>query len=148
MASAAFLRMCPEARARTAIPTTTSTDPAMMAVQSGRANQRYAAAKAKPSGTRERVATRAQLGIATPQQMARRGNDFFCRDLKQAGFGCAMMRERRLAFRMAQRDGPGPKRPGAGRIRRTVKSDNGYAQCRGQMQRAGIAPDKDAGAAR
>src|SRR5512142_1711144 len=97
--------MCPEASARTRIPTAAMAKPADSDSHVGRANQKYAAAKTKPSGTRERVAIRDQLGMACSQQVTRRGDDFFRRDLHQAGFRFSMMGKSGFAFRMAQRDG-------------------------------------------
>src|SRR6266571_9260936 len=131
--------MCPEARARTRIPTAAMAKPANSDGHVGWANQRYAAANTKPSGTRERVATRDQLGMACSQQVAGRGDDFFRRDLHQSGFRFPMMGESSFALRMAQRDGLGAKRPGASRIGWAVETNHGNVQRRRKMQRAGIA---------
>src|SRR5438270_13880484 len=100
MASSAFFRMCPEARARTRTPTAAIANPAPKEIQVGRANQKYAAAKIKPRGTRDRVAIRDQLGMAASQQVASGGDNFFGRNLQQSGFSFSMVREGRLALRM------------------------------------------------
>src|SRR3954452_21306254 len=102
MASSAFLRMCPEARARTRTPTAAIANPAPKEVHVGRANQKYAAAKIKPRGTRDRVAIRDQLGMAASQQVASGRNNFVSGNLQQTGFSFSMMRKRGLALRMPQ----------------------------------------------
>src|SRR5579859_1480711 len=140
--------MCPEASARTRIPTAAMAKPPNSDGHVGRANQRYAAANTKPRGTRERVATRDQLGMARSQQMAGRGDDFFRRDLHQAGFRFSMMGKSSFALRMAQRDGCGAERPGARRIGWAVETHHRNVQRRRKMQRAGITADEDAGPAR
>src|SRR6185369_4598360 len=108
--------MCPEARARMTIPVSVMTRPKKSEVQSGVANQKYAAAKTKPSGTRERVAIRAQLGITASQQVAGRGDHFFRRDLEQPGLSFTMMRKGGFTLRMAQRNRPCAKWPSPRRI--------------------------------
>src|SRR4051812_18737255 len=102
--------MCPEARARMRTPRAATAKPAPREIHVGRANQKYAAAKRKPKGTRDRVATRDQLGIAASQQMAGGGDHFFCGNLQQSGFNFSMVRKRGLAFRMPQRNHLGAKR--------------------------------------
>src|SRR5579859_1525199 len=140
--------MCPEASARTRIPTAAMAKPPNSDGHVGRANQRYAAANTKPRGTRERVATRDQLGMARSQQMAGRGDDFFRRDLHQAGFRFSMMGKSSFALRMAQRDGFGGEGPGARRIGGAVETHNRNVQGCREMQGAGITTDEDTGTAR
>src|SRR5690242_5481450 len=116
--------MCPEASARTRIPTAAIAKPPDKDAHVGRANQRYAAANTKPRGTRERVATRDQLGMGCSQQVARRRDDLFRRDLHQAGFRLSMMGKCSFAFRMAQRDDLGAERPGSRWIGWTVETNH------------------------
>src|SRR5438270_2923582 len=108
--------MCPEARARTRTPTAATANPAPSEIHVGRANQKYAAAKIKPRGTRDRVAIRDQLGMAASQQVASGGNHFVSRNLQQSGFSFSMMRKRGLAFRMPQCNHPDAIRAGSPRI--------------------------------
>src|SRR5438128_863350 len=140
--------MCPEARARTSIPTAAMAKPPTSEGHVGWANQRYAAANTKPSGTRERVATRDQLGMACSQQVAGRGDDFFCRDLHQSGFRFPMMGKSSFTLRMAQRDRLRAERPGARRISWAIETHNRNVQRRRKVQGTGITADKDAGTAR
>src|ERR1700739_4942587 len=102
--------MCPEASARMRTPRAATAKPVPREIHVGRANQKYVAAKRKPRGTRDRVATRDQLGIAASQQVAGGGNPLSCGNLQQSGFNCSMVRKRGLAFRMPQRNYPGAKR--------------------------------------
>src|SRR5207302_5147473 len=107
--------MCPEARARTRTPTAATVKPAPSEIHVGQANQKYAAAKIKPRGTRERVAIRDQLGMAASQQVASGRNHFVSRNLQQPGFSFSMMRECGLAFRMPQCNHARAVRPGPSR---------------------------------
>src|SRR5258708_4528866 len=136
--------MWPEARARKMTSTVSTANPDPSEVHVGRANQKYPAAKTNPRGTRDRVATRDQLGIAASQQVASRGNDLFRRNLQQAGFGFTVMRKRGLAFRMPQRNRLCAERPSAGGIGRSKQTDNRNFQRRRQMKRSGISADNDA----
>src|SRR6185503_4072454 len=113
--------MCPEARARTRTPTAATAKPAPREIHVGRANQKYAAAKIKPRGTRDRVAIRDQLGMAASQQVASGGNHFVGGNLQQPGFNFSMVRKCSLAFRMPKRNHPGAERAGAPGIGRTVQ---------------------------
>src|SRR5258708_28672521 len=147
MVSSVFLRMCPEAAPRRASPAATKLPPAAIQAHAGRANHKYAAAKIKPSGTRRRVAIRAQLGMAASQKVARGGNHFLGADLQQAFIRLAVMRERGLAFWMPQSNRPGAERTSARRIGGAEEGDHGNAQRCGQMSGTGIATESDARAA-
>src|SRR5579859_2757142 len=120
--------MCPEARARMTTPMAAMAKPAPSEIQVGRANQKYAAAKRKPRGTRDRVATRDQLGMAASQQVASSGDHFFGGNLQQSGFSFTMVRKRGLAFRMPQRNHSGAKRAGTSRNGRPIQTHNGDFQ--------------------
>src|SRR5438270_1304911 len=117
--------MCPEARARTRTPTAATANPAPSEIHVGRANQKYAAAKIKPRGTRERVAIRDQLGMAASQQVASGRNHFVSRNLQQPGFSFSMMRKRGFALRMAQSNHAGAVRPSPPRIGSPIQTDDG-----------------------
>src|SRR3954462_12307041 len=148
MASSAFLRMCPEARARTRTPTAAIANPAPKEVHVGRANLKYAAAKIKPRGTRDRVAIRDQLGMATSQQVASSGDNFFGGNLQQSRFSFTMGRKRGLTFRVPQRNHPGAKWAGASGIGSPVQTDDGNFQRSRKVQRPGISAYQNARATR
>src|SRR5215472_859276 len=100
-------------------------------------------ANRKPRGTRTRVAMRPQLGTAASQKMARRPDHFLRADLQQPFVRPAVVRERRLALGMAERDGLCAERPGALGIGGSEESDHRDVERCGEVQRAGIAADKN-----
>src|SRR5712671_6874944 len=124
-------------------PTVSTANPAPSEVHVGRANQKYPAAKTNPRGTRDRVATRDQLGIAASQQMASRGNSLFCGNLQQSRFGFTMVRKRGFAFRMPQRNRLCAEWPGPAGVRGSEQTDHRYFQCSRQVQRSGISTYND-----
>src|SRR5262245_57581438 len=139
--------MCPAAAARTASPAITKPQPAAIHIRAGRANHKYAAAKTKPRGTRNRVAILPQLGMGASQEVADRANDLIGPDLQQSLIRVAVMRERCDAFRVPQRNRPVAKGAGADGIGGPEQANDGDAQGRGQMHWPGVAAKSNASAA-
>src|ERR1035438_4735264 len=108
VASASFLRTCPDASARIRSPGTSPTAPNAMDRHEGRASQKYSTANTNPNGTRMRRATRDHSAMSTfrcaaRQQTVRRTHDCLHADLQQSLVGFRLARVRRRARRIAQR---------------------------------------------
>src|SRR5215471_16417886 len=140
--------MCPAAAPRTASPAITKKEPAAIQVHVGRANHKYAAAKTKPSGTRNRVAILAQLGTGASQEMAGCANHLIGPDLQQAFIGLPVMGKRGDALRMPQGNCLVAEWAGASRVGRSIQADDRYAQGRSQVQWTGVSTNRDTRASR
>src|SRR5579885_863170 len=150
VASASFLRTCPEASARISRPGAIKMAPSSRNRHVGCASQKYSTAKANPSGTLMRRATldHSAMGILRRKQLPRCVDDRFHADLHHGFVRLRAPSVRRLALRIPQHDAARSIRTVSRGISWTENRGHRNAQCRGEMHRPRVSADEQARAAR